>query len=108
MIMQRYVEKTGPTPRIHENVDAEETEIPNIEDYLERICIAMEEKSRSTAKTEVEECINILNQMEEIPCGSELYLFSLNLFARHEKRLIFSAIKEADLPLKWLEREKTS
>lgn len=46
--------------------------------------------------------------MEEIPRGSESYLFSLNLFGRPDKRLISFVIKEADLWLKWLDKEKTS
>lgn len=78
----------------------------NIEEFLERICTAIEVKSGSTVKSEVEECINILNQMEEISRGNELYLFLLNLFARQDKRLIFYTIKEADLRLQCLEKEK--
>lgn len=37
----------------------------NIEDYLKRLCTAVELNSGSTTRSEVEEYINILNQMEE-------------------------------------------
>lgn len=87
--MQRYVGEVHPVLRIHGNVDVEETEILIQREFLERACKAMEAKSGSTVKSEVKECIDILNQMEEIPYGSELYLFSLNLFARQDKHLYF-------------------
>lgn len=57
--------------------------------------------SGSITRSEVEEGIDILNQMDEISLRSELY-FALSLFARQDKILLFSTIKEPGLCFEWL------
>lgn len=82
MNMQRYIEGYQLVMWLHVIVEEEATKNANIEDYLERTLYAVELRSESTARSEVEECIYIMNKMDEIPCRIELYFFILNLFTR--------------------------
>ncbi|KAL5568930.1 hypothetical protein UlMin_025505 [Ulmus minor] len=50
------------------------------------------------------ECIDCLDEMEEVEQGSELYLFALDLFLKKEYREIFLQLKKPTVRILWLQR----
>ncbi|XP_010486779.1 PREDICTED: L10-interacting MYB domain-containing protein-like [Camelina sativa] len=53
------------------------------------------------------ECIECLDNMEEVEQGSDLYMFALDLFPTKEYREIFLHLKNSSLRLSWLLRRQS-
>ncbi|KAI3458941.1 hypothetical protein Pfo_015604 [Paulownia fortunei] len=77
----------------------------NMDMYLSRICETVEAMGARSENT-MQECINILNEMCEVPKGSELYLFACRLFLKKEQRDLFIALGNSELRFLWLQDEK--
>ncbi|KAI3445097.1 hypothetical protein Pfo_001762 [Paulownia fortunei] len=77
----------------------------NMDMYLGRICETVEAMGARLENT-MQECINILNEMCEVPKGSELYLFACRLFLKNEQRNLFIALGNSELRFLWLKDEK--
>eukprot|EP00262_Sarcandra_glabra_P009157 TRINITY_DN2318_c0_g4_i1.p1 TRINITY_DN2318_c0_g4~~TRINITY_DN2318_c0_g4_i1.p1 ORF type:complete len:428 (-),score=66.79 TRINITY_DN2318_c0_g4_i1:223-1428(-) len=74
---------------------------------LNRLCDAIESRSMATSRRYVEgasikECIELLNQMPEVPRGSKLYLFAVDTFLNKECREAFIALELPEVRLLWL------
>ncbi|MQM00573.1 hypothetical protein Taro_033303 [Colocasia esculenta] len=74
------------------------------------LCEAVESGSTVTStlkeRYSIKECVDVLNEMHEIPQGSELYMFALDLFVRKEYRELFIVLGTANLRLMWLKRQQ--
>ncbi|KAI3445218.1 hypothetical protein Pfo_001883 [Paulownia fortunei] len=77
----------------------------NMDMYLDRICETVEAMGARSENT-MQECINILNEICEVPKGSELYLFACRLFLKKEQRDLFIALGNSELRFLWLQDEK--
>ncbi|KAI3451700.1 hypothetical protein Pfo_008365 [Paulownia fortunei] len=77
----------------------------NMDLYLSRICETVEAMGARSENT-MQECINILNEMCEVPKGSELYLFACRLFFKKEQRNLFITLGNSELRFLWLQDEK--
>uniref|UniRef100_A0A1D1Y5X1 Zinc finger CCCH domain-containing protein 43 n=1 Tax=Anthurium amnicola TaxID=1678845 RepID=A0A1D1Y5X1_9ARAE len=74
------------------------------------LCDAVESGSTVTStlkeRYSIKECVDVLNEMREIPQGSELYMFALDLFVKREYRELFIVLGTAHLRQIWLKRQQ--
>ncbi|XP_057981728.1 L10-interacting MYB domain-containing protein [Malania oleifera] len=78
-------------------------------------CDAVESRSTVTVQSvqgernySIGECIECLDEIEEVEPGSELYLFALDVFLKKDYREIFLQLKTPGIRVAWLQWRKSA
>eukprot|EP00262_Sarcandra_glabra_P014753 TRINITY_DN4378_c0_g1_i1.p1 TRINITY_DN4378_c0_g1~~TRINITY_DN4378_c0_g1_i1.p1 ORF type:complete len:162 (+),score=27.58 TRINITY_DN4378_c0_g1_i1:340-825(+) len=79
-----------------------------LDNQINRICEAVEKRSTASSPhhglgTNIQECINLLNQMVDIPRLGSLYLSVVNMFEKKELREIFVGLRDPEALRVWLQ-----
>ncbi|KAG9445331.1 hypothetical protein H6P81_016671 [Aristolochia fimbriata] len=88
-----------------------ESESPSarLDRQLTRLCDAFELRSQMPLKepNSIKECIQILNEMADVPRGSDLYMFAVDIFLKKEYREVFIELSLPNIRVAWLRRQYT-
>ncbi|CAM8916255.1 unnamed protein product [Rhodiola kirilowii] len=79
----------------------------NVCDVESRSAVTGQSARGGSNKYSIGECIDCLDEIEEIEQGGELYLSALDLFLKKEYREIFLQLKNPSIKLAWLTRQQS-
>ncbi|PIA28152.1 hypothetical protein AQUCO_07200060v1 [Aquilegia coerulea] len=108
------------TPPVHINIPTPQgvkrkrvSDVRKIGNMLGRLVDSVESKSRTSSTLDsegvnkeytIKDCVGLLNQMPDVPIGSELYLDALDVFKKKSNREFFVTIP-SEARFGWLQRQ---